>query len=97
ILLEHRKPFTWTQEVLISPDATPGKAELAFSVKVQVCDDQGCTWGTHSFTVPVTIKADPPVAVPDSLTSRSQGTKPKILVKDVPEDFKRTPSGAENG
>ncbi|MBI1917007.1 MAG: thioredoxin family protein [Planctomycetes bacterium] len=97
VLLEHKKPFTWTQAILISPDASPGKADLAFSVKVQVCDDHGCTWGTHSFTVPVTIKTDPPVPAPGSLTSRSAEKKTEIIVKEVPESFKSTPSGQENG
>src|SRR5205823_7294115 len=97
VLLEHTKPFTWTQDLLISPDATPGRAELAFSVKVQVCNNQGCTWGEHPLTVPVTIKNDPPLPVSDRLAPPSAGKKTQILVKEVPETFKNTASGPENG
>jgi thiol:disulfide interchange protein len=96
VLLEHNKPFTWTQELRVRPDASPGKTELAFSVRVQVCDDHGCTWGDHHFTVPVTIKDDPPVAAPDSLPSRSEGKQPPPTVKDVPDSFKNAPPGKEN-
>jgi thiol:disulfide interchange protein DsbD len=97
ILLEHKKPFTWTQEILIRPEASPGKAELAFSVKAQVCDEHGCTWGTHPITVPVTIKDEPAVTIPKSLKDRSEAKRPAILVKEVPDSLNTSPSGQENG
>jgi thiol:disulfide interchange protein DsbD len=57
--LEFEKPFTWTQEIYIQPDATVGKAELNFSIKLQVCDSK-CVWGEHLFSIPVSVsKADP--------------------------------------
>lgn len=57
--LEFEKPFTWTQEIYIQPDATVGKAEINFSIKLQVCDSK-CVWGEHLFSIPVSVsKADP--------------------------------------
>ena len=57
--LEFEKPFTWTQEIYIQPDATVGKNEINFSIKLQVCDSK-CVWGEHLFSIPVSVsKADP--------------------------------------
>ena len=57
--LEFEKPFTWTQEIYIQPNATLGKTELNFSIKLQVCDSK-CVWGEHLFSIPVSVsKADP--------------------------------------
>src|SRR6266851_1362376 len=35
---EHNKPFTWSQDILILPEAKPGPLELRFRVNLQVCD-----------------------------------------------------------
>lgn len=57
--LEFDKPFTWTQEIYIQPNARLGKNELNFSIKLQVCDSK-CVWGEHLFSIPVSVsKADP--------------------------------------
>src|SRR5262245_4093052 len=55
VLLEHKIPFTWTQEVLVNEEAKPGESTLPFSIRAQVCDT-GCLWGTHYFSVPLTVK-----------------------------------------
>src|SRR5262249_10653920 len=96
ILLEHKKPLTWTQEILVRPDATPGKAELPFSIKLQLCDDRGGTLAERRFSVPVAIKGGPPVGVPDSLLTRSEAKGQSIAVKEVPEELQGV-DGKENG
>ncbi len=71
--LEFEKPFTWTQEIYIQPDAKIGQDKIDFSIKLQVCDSK-CVWGEHFFSLPISItKADPlPV---------SEETMQKLLIK----------------
>lgn len=72
--LEFEKPFSWTQEIYIQPDARIGKHELNFSIKLQVCDSK-CIWGEHFFTIPLSVsKADPLEA--------SQELKQKLTIKE---------------
>ena len=72
--LEFEKPFSWTQEIYIQPDAKIGKHELNFSVKLQVCDSK-CVWGEHLFTLPISVsKADP--------LETSEELKQKLAIKE---------------
>ena len=43
IELEHDKPFTWTQEILILPDAKPGLVHFDIDIRLMVCSDVSCT------------------------------------------------------
>ena len=67
--LEFEKPFTWTQEIYIQPDATVGKNELTFSIKLQVCDSK-CVWGEHVFTIPVSVSIADPLEPSQELKQR---------------------------
>ena len=84
--LEFEKPFTWTQEIYIQPDATLGKNELNFSIKLQVCDSK-CVWGEHLFSIPVSVsKADP--------LEPSQDLKQKLTIKEVPPKIVADPKSS---
>ena len=84
--LEFEKPFTWTQEIYIQPDATLGKNELNFSIKLQVCDSK-CVWGEHLFSIPVFVsKADP--------LEPSQDLKQKLTIKEVPPKIVADPKSS---
>jgi thiol:disulfide interchange protein DsbD len=85
VLLEHNKAFTWTLNLLVDPKAKPGPAELAFSIKLQVCKTS-CTPGTHEFRIPVTISDTQPVPVPEGIKSEL-GQPIKITVKEPPADL----------
>ena len=67
--LEFEKPFTWTQEIYIQPDATVGKTELNFSIKLQVCDSK-CVWGEHLFSIPVSVSKSDPLETSEELKQR---------------------------
>lgn len=67
--LEFEKPFTWTQEIYIQPDATLGKTELNFSIKLQVCDSK-CVWGEHLFSIPVSVSKSDPLETSKELKQR---------------------------
>jgi thiol:disulfide interchange protein DsbD len=71
-VLEHRKPFTWAQDVLVSPEAKPGTKSLRFTVKFQACREK-CVPGEHAFDVPVEVYEGPDVAVVAQPTSAAAG------------------------
>ena len=73
--LEYRKPFTWTQEFYIKPDAKPGPEHLRFTINLIVCDESTCEPGKHEFDVPFTIIDSPVVAAAPGLEERLKVTK----------------------
>lgn len=40
--LEHDKAFTWSQDILVLPDAAPGQADFDVFIRLQVCNSNGC-------------------------------------------------------
>jgi len=72
--LEFEKPFSWTQEIYIQPDAKIGKHVLNFSIKLQVCDSK-CIWGEHLFSIPVLVSKAAPLEA-------SQELKQKLTIKE---------------
>jgi len=76
--LEHRKPFTWTQDLYVKPDAKPGTHNLRFTIHVEVCDKSTCQYGDHQFDVPFTIIDAPVVALTPSLEDRLKVTKTPV-------------------
>ena len=65
VYLEHQKPFTWTQDLYIKPEAKPGAQHLRFTIHVEVCNESTCQFGDHEFDVPFTI-IDAPVVAADA-------------------------------
>lgn len=87
VILEHDKPFAWTQEILILPDAVPGEAKLPFSIKLQVCHDElGCTPGTHSFEASIPISDKPALPLTEDL-KKQMAVKPEVRVVPLPPEF----------
>jgi thiol:disulfide interchange protein DsbD len=84
--LEHEKPFTWAQDVLVLPTAKPGKAELAFTIHLQVCDDNHCVWGDHPFRFPLEVTAGSAGSLSPELEARRKLEKPKPEVVSVSEE-----------
>ena len=43
-MFHHAEPFTWTQDVLVDPDAKPGNYELTVTPEnIMICDNNSCT------------------------------------------------------
>ena len=78
-ILVYKKPFTWAQDILVLPDAKPGPATLAFSIKLQVCD-KGCVWGVHPFRQTIDVTDQPALPLSTSLEERMQAAPPGIKV-----------------
>jgi thiol:disulfide interchange protein DsbD len=75
---EYNKPFTWTQEILVKPEAKPGQDTLRLTIRLQVCDEHRCTRGTINLEVPVTItKAEPAELAPGVQERVQKANQPK--------------------
>src|SRR5229473_2259456 len=81
--LEHENPFTWSQDILILPEAKPGPNTLKFRIRLQVCD-KTCVWGEHPFAVTIKVSSEPPVPLTSELKKRLALPKPPIKVVAVP-------------
>jgi thiol:disulfide interchange protein DsbD len=44
--LEHKSKFDWWQDIIVLPDATPGRRTIKVHINLQVCD-ANCVWGDH--------------------------------------------------
>jgi thiol:disulfide interchange protein DsbD len=98
-LLEFKHKFTWSQDILVLPDAKPGLEQLPLDLKVQVCEDEGsCRTGTLHFEVPVQISEAPAVPLTAALQKRLEASQPAIKVlsksREVPKEVSPpTPAG----
>jgi thiol:disulfide interchange protein DsbD len=96
VFLEHQRPFTWSQDVLVLPDATPGRKTLTAHLKLQVCD-QSCVWGEHRLPVTLEVLDAPPEPLTASLKERLAAKKPQIQVVPVPANLDEKPRGPGEG
>jgi len=79
-LLEHKDPFTWSQDVLVLPKATPGKAVLQAKVRLQLCDANHCLPpGEIPLEIPVMVLAGE-VPLSADLETRRLAKEPEPLV-----------------
>jgi thiol:disulfide interchange protein DsbD len=81
VWLEHAKPFTWSLELLILPDATPGDKELPITIKLQACNDKTCLNGTITVKAAVRVLEGPAVPLTPELEKRLKD--PLYEIKEV--------------
>ncbi len=86
--LIHKQKFTWTQDILILPDAPPGPQRLDFTIRLQVCNGN-CVWGEHPFAPTITVLAGPAAALTPPLQQRLQAKAPGIQVVPIPANLER--------
>jgi thiol:disulfide interchange protein DsbD len=88
---EHNKPFTWSQDILILPDAKPGPLELRFRINMQVCD-KTCVPVERQFKTTIVASADPAIPLSLQLKERLALPKPAIRVIPGPGNGGQTPT-----
>jgi thiol:disulfide interchange protein DsbD len=100
-LLEHKKPFIWSQDLLIPEDATTGPRKLRFRIDLQVCD-RTCKKGEPQFEGTVLVADGPAVPLAPEVQKRLQAPADEIKVVTVlgsggslsgSNDFNISPSG----
>jgi thiol:disulfide interchange protein DsbD len=82
--LEHKRPFTWSQDILVLPDAQPGPRTLHLTVEVLVCNERDCLPGKQEFDVPFTIADGSAVALSPEIQDRQKLNQPPIEIKALP-------------
>ncbi len=82
--LVHERPFEWSQDVLILPDAPVGKQKLKLRIHVQVCDEDKCRFGDHDLDAEVRVSPAAPVPLTQALSARMNEGPPPIKVVPVP-------------
>jgi thiol:disulfide interchange protein len=83
VFLEHKKPFTWSQDVSVLLNAPAGEQQLALVLKLFVCDENTCVPGTRNLSVPVKI-AGTPVPLTPELEKRLREPMPAPKAVPVP-------------
>ncbi len=90
VLLEHDKPFTWSQDVLIQPTAKPGVTNLELTIRLMVCKVTCIGPGDYpTLAIPIKVadgKAEP---LSTALQERLKAQPPPVQVVTPPAN----PSG----
>jgi cytochrome c biogenesis protein CcdA len=81
-LLEHQKDFTWTQDVLVLPQAKPGMIELPINLRGLVCDDKGCVPVREDVKATFQISAENamPIDAADAARLNQPPPKPSVIL-----------------
>ncbi len=80
-VLRFTQPFTWTQAILVLPDAPTGPQVLKLSINIQVCDKKSCLPGEHTYDITIPVSDATPVPVTDAIQAR---LKAKQQIREVP-------------
>ena len=94
-ILEFSEPFKWVIEFLVPPETKPGKIDQEVIAKIQVCDDRGCTWGTHRFSLKLQVTGPPVASSSEILNSANMLKPPEPLVVGGPVTVIEKAKGAE--
>lgn len=82
--LEHEQPFTWKQDILILPDATPGERTLPLTIKAQACNASTCVIGEPRFEIKLDVSTADPVPLSSALQERINAKPPDRKIVPVP-------------
>jgi thiol:disulfide interchange protein len=82
-LAVHNGQFTWTQEILVLPDATPGKLPCRFHINIQVCDASTCVQARPEFLVFINVSDAPPLRGGDN---HNISAAPPVQIVSPPEE-----------
>ena len=77
--LEYKGEFTWSQDILILPEARPGPIPLRFALRLQVCA-AGCVWIDPRLEATINVKDAPAVPLSAQLKERLKDKQPPIKV-----------------
>jgi thiol:disulfide interchange protein len=95
--LVHKGKFSAAHDILIRPEATPGRKTLKLNVRGQVCDDHGCI-PFHKYPLEVALEVAEGPAVPLSpvLQERLKAQGPVIEVVGSPSEAGGNGPGPED-
>jgi thiol:disulfide interchange protein len=78
--LQHKKPFTWVQEVFVKPDAPSGKTlTLTYQIDLQVCKNS-CIQEPQTLTLEVPVSTEPALNPPVDVSKRpTKAPEPEVV------------------
>ena len=84
--LKHKKAFTWSRDVFISANATPGKTTIPIRTDgLQVCSNR-CIRGDLKMQADFTVSDAPALPLTPEIEKRLNAVRPPIRVVDGPQD-----------
>ena len=100
IVFEHDKPFTWSQDLLIEPQAKAGEYELEITIDNLIVCNKGNCYGPAPFRplyVPLEILPGEAITPAKEITDRLQGPPPVKVITPTPEEIARVTADAKKG
>jgi thiol:disulfide interchange protein DsbD len=98
---EHARPFTWTREAVVLPDAQPGTLKVPVEVSYIACDEKSCDpRATEVMYVEFEVTPDEPLALADDVRSRlnAKDPEPEVVSVGGPKSAETaTPAVAKKG
>lgn len=86
----HLKPVTWSQDILVLPDAEPGPRKIRVALRLSLCDAERCLPpGTLTYETTLNVIGGPAVVLAADLQKRLDEPKPSIKVLPVPADLQQ--------
>jgi thiol:disulfide interchange protein DsbD len=82
-IFTHSKPFTWSQDVFIPKEASPGPHSIPFKYRLQVCNKGACEWIEKEAKVNFIISDEPAAEPTDEVLKRIPAQKPPIDVVTI--------------
>ncbi len=87
--LEHDKDFTWSQDILVQPSASPGSHTFDILATLQVCDKSAC-YGPAPYPpleATIDVLPGPAVELSADLKKRLEVAQPAVMVLTPPADM----------
>lgn len=84
--LHHEGEFTWSQEFLVLPEATPGEKKIRIKPRLLVCDENRCFGPAPYPSMPTSLQvvAGPAVALSAAMQKRLQADVPAVQIVTAP-------------
>jgi thiol:disulfide interchange protein DsbD len=82
-ILAYFKPFTWAQELVVSPSTPPGERKLHANLNLQVCNENNCFPLKLPIDATVTVTDAAPIALPSELEKRLAEPRPEPTVVSI--------------
>jgi thiol:disulfide interchange protein len=82
--LEHRKPFTWVQEMLVLPEAPTGNLEMPIKLRGTVCNGNNCLPIREEVKAVFNVSAEEALPIEAKLLERRNETEPPTTIITIP-------------
>lgn len=89
VFLEYTRHFSWSQDILVLPDARPGSVELPLEIGLSLCEKSNCWPMKYQFNPPIKIGSEQAAPLTMELQSRLTTKEPAIQIVEVPPHLRK--------